>query len=107
MVCRDEQLEKFQALVAKQAEIEGFLEDADRMRAQIKESTVATGIRIREEVTTTSKLLAMSSANGSNPQGLSELQDALALKQAQKKSSAATAVQCLHSKNRFHLFPSN
>lgn len=90
---RDEQHEKYGALVAKQAEVETFLEDADRMRAQLKQSTVATSIRIRDEVTIASKLLAMSAANGTSPQGLAELQDALALKQAQSNNSAATTVR--------------
>jgi hypothetical protein len=90
---RDEQRDKYRALVAKQAEVESFLEDADRMRLQLKESIVATSTRIRDEITTTSKLLKMSAASDTSPQGLVELQDALALKQAQRNSSAATAVR--------------
>ena len=90
---RNEQQDKYRALVAKQAEVESFLEDADRMRAQLKESTVATSIRIRDELTSTSKLLAMSAADGTSPHRLAELHDALALKQAQSNSSAATSVR--------------
>ena len=91
--------------MAKQAEVESFLEDADGMRAQLDESTVATSVRIRDELTSTSQLLAMSASNGTSPQGLAELHDALALKQAQSNTSAATTVrpspQYLHAQVHF------
>jgi hypothetical protein len=73
--------------------VQAYLDAADAMRTGIRDSTVAVGMSIREEVLTTSKLLRMCESNDSSAQGLQEIKDALAYKQEQSLTSAATAVR--------------